>query len=100
MEIAVIGSSDFILGFLLAGIRKTYPAEDEEQLKHHITRVLSDRDVGILVLQTSDMERIPRRLRETLEKSTSPTVIAIGGEAGGEALRERIKRAMGVDLWK
>ncbi|MDD1671142.1 MAG: V-type ATP synthase subunit F [Methanomicrobiales archaeon] len=89
MEIAVVGSSDFILGFLLAGIRKTYPAENEEQLKHHITRVLSD-----------DMERIPRRLRETLEKSTSPTVIAIGDEAGGEALRERIKRAMGVDLWK
>jgi V/A-type H+-transporting ATPase subunit F len=46
------------------------------------------------------MERIPRRLRETLEKSTSPTVIAIGDEAGGEALRERIKRAMGVDLWR
>jgi V/A-type H+-transporting ATPase subunit F len=100
MEIAVVGSSDFILGFLLAGIRKTYAAETEEQLRDHITRVLSDRDVGILVLRNSDMDRIPRRLRETLEKSTSPTVIGIGDEAGGEALRERIKRAMGVDLWK
>jgi V/A-type H+-transporting ATPase subunit F len=100
MEIAVVGSSDFILGFLLAGIRKTYPAENEEQLRSHITRVLGDREVGILVLKDSDMERIPRRLRETLEKSTNPTVIAIGSEGGGEALRERIKRAMGVDLWR
>jgi V/A-type H+-transporting ATPase subunit F len=100
MEIAVIGSSDFILGFLLAGIRKTYAAENEEQLRSHIARVLSDRDVGILVLKDSDLERIPRRLRETLEKSTSPTVIAIGAEGAGEALRERIKRAMGVDLWR
>ena len=29
MEIAVIGNSEFILGFRLAGIRKTYAAEND-----------------------------------------------------------------------
>ena len=100
MEIAVIGNSEFILGFRLAGIRKTYAAESDEQLVAHVTSVLQDSDVGILVLNSSDMERIPRKLRTTLENSVKPTVIAIGGEEGGLSMRERIKRSVGVDLWK
>jgi len=100
MEIAVIGNSEFILGFRLAGIRKTYAAESDEQLVGHVTKVMEDSDVGILVLNSSDMERIPRRLRTTLENSVKPTVIAIGGEEGGLSMREKIKRSVGVDLWK
>jgi V/A-type H+-transporting ATPase subunit F len=100
MEIAVIGNSEFILGFRLAGIRKTYAAESEEKLNEQITSVLQDEDVGILVLNSSDMERIPRKLRVTLENSVKPTVIALGGEEGGLSMRDRIKRSVGVDLWK
>jgi V/A-type H+-transporting ATPase subunit F len=100
MEIAVIGNSEFILGFRLAGIRKTYAAENDEQLAATITSALHDEDIGILVLNSSDMERVPRRLRTTLENSVKPTVIAIGGGEGGLSMRERIKRSVGVDLWK
>ncbi|BBL67231.1 V-type ATP synthase subunit F [Methanoculleus chikugoensis] len=100
MEIAVVGTGEFILGFRLAGVRKTYAAETGERLVEQINRVLQDRDVGILVLKGSDMERIPLRLRTTLENSVKPTVIAIGGEEGGLSMRERIKRSVGVDLWK
>ena len=100
MEIAVIGNSEFILGFRLAGIRKTYAAENDEKLTEHITSVLRDTDVGILVLNSSDMEKVSRKLRATLENSVRPTVIAIGAEEGGLSMRERIKRSVGVDLWK
>ena len=100
MEIAVIGNSEFILGFRLAGIRKTYAAENDEKRNEYITSVLQDGQVGILVLNSSDMEKIPRRLRATLEKSVRPTVIAIGAEEGGLTMRERIKRSVGVDLLK
>ena len=100
MEIAVIGNSEFILGFRLAGIRKTYAAENDEKLNEQITSVLQDEDVGILVLNSSDMERIPRKLRVTLENSVRPTVIALGAEEGGLSMRDRIKRSVGVDLWK
>jgi V/A-type H+/Na+-transporting ATPase subunit F len=100
MEIAVIGNSEFILGFRLAGIRKTYAAENDEKRNECITSVLQDGQVGILVLNSSDMEKIPRRLRATLENSVRPTVIAIGAEEGGLTMRERIKRSVGVDLWK
>lgn len=100
MEIAVVGSSDFVLGFRLSGIRRTYAAESDEKLAEYITRIMDDGTIGILVLQSRDMNRIPRRLQTTLENSVKPTVIAIGGEEGGMSMRERIKRSVGVDLWK
>jgi len=100
MEIAVIGNSEFILGFRLAGIRKTYAAENDEKLTEYISSVLADSEVGILVLNSGDMEKVPRKLRTTLENSVKPTVIAIGGEEGGLSMREKIKRSVGVDLWK
>ena len=100
MEIAVIGNSEFILGFRLAGIRKTYAADNDEKLNEYINHVLQDTSVGILVINSSDMQKVPRRLRSTLENSVKPTVIAIGGEEGGLSMRERIKRSVGVDLWK
>ena len=100
MEIAVIGNGEFIVGFRLAGIRRTIVAEEEENLKAAIQTVMEDPGIGILVLATADFERIPVRLRTTLENSIRPTVVAIGGEEGGMSLREKIKRSVGVDLWK
>jgi V/A-type H+-transporting ATPase subunit F len=100
MEVAVVGRSDFVIGFRLAGIRKTFVAESDEKLVEYITRMLDDQTVGILVLSNQDMTRIPRRLQVTLENSVKPTVIAIGREEGGMSMREKIKRSVGVDLWK
>jgi V/A-type H+/Na+-transporting ATPase subunit F len=101
MEIAVIGNSEFILGFRLAGIRKTFAVENEGKLVEAINGALADSDIGILVLNNKDMKKIPGRLRTTLENSVKPTVIAIGEEEeGGLSMRERIKRSVGVDLWK
>ena len=101
MEIAVIGNGEFILGFRLAGIRKTYTAESDAKLVEYINQAMADIDIGILVLKSSDMKRVPGRLRTTLENSVKPTIIAIGEEEeGGLSMRERIKRSVGVDLWK
>ena len=100
MEIAVIGNSDFILGFRLAGVEMTIAADSDEKLAEAVTGVLDDSSVGILVLKGSDMERLPERIRMTLSESVQPTVITIGGEEGGVSMREKIKRAVGVDLWK
>ena len=100
MEIAVIGTSEFVVGFRLAGIRKTFVAEEDEKLKASIQKALEDPEVGILVLSAADFARVPVRLRTTLENSIRPTVVAIGEGEGGMSLREKIKRSVGVDLWK
>jgi V/A-type H+/Na+-transporting ATPase subunit F len=100
MEIAVIGNSEFILGFRLAGVTKTYAAESDEKVVEQVHKVLDDNTVGILVLNSGDMAKIPPRLRTTLENSVHPTVITLGEQEGGLSMRERIKRSVGVDLWK
>jgi V/A-type H+/Na+-transporting ATPase subunit F len=100
MEIAVIGTSEFVVGFRLAGIRRTWVAEEDEKLKAAIQKAMEDPEVGILVLSAADFARVPVRLRTTLENSIRPTVVAIGEGEGGMSLREKIKRSVGVDLWK
>ena len=99
MEIAFIGPTEAVLGFNLAGIKKSYPADTEDQLVTKIGEVMADRNVGILVLKQSDYNKLPKRLQGQLTDSTRPTVISIGTEQSTE-MREKIKRAIGVDLWK
>ncbi len=99
MEIAFVGGSETVLGFNLAGVKKSYAANTEEELVSKIGEVMADRNVGILVLKQSDYNRLPKRLQEQLSESLKPTIIAIGPEQSTE-MREKIKRAIGVDLWK
>ena len=99
MEIAFVGGSDSVLGFNLAGIKKSYAANNEEEMVSKIGVVMADSNVGILVLRQSDYNKLPKRLQEQLSESIRPTVISIGTEPSTE-MREKIKRAIGVDLWK
>ena len=99
MEVAFVGNRDTGLGFNLAGIKKSYAANTEEELVSKIGEVMADSNVGILVLKQSDYSRLPKRLQEQLSESIKPTIIAIGTEQSTE-MREKIKRAIGVDLWK
>ena len=99
MEVAVIGSGDAVLGFSLAGIKRAYEATSEDEMINKINEVMADPKVGILVLHQKDFNRLPKRLQGTLVNSVKPTVISIGTEQSTE-MREKIKRAIGVDLWK
>ena len=99
MEIAFVGGSESVLGFNLAGIKKSYAANTEEEMVSKIGEVMADSNVGILVLKQSDYNKLPKRLQEQLSDSIRPTMIAIGTEQSTE-MREKIKRAIGVDLWK
>ncbi len=99
MEIAVAGSSDFVIGFRLAGIRKIYDASPGE-LEAKIQSVLNDKTVGILVIHNNDMKKLSLQMQKTLDDSVEPTVIAIGGKGESTNLRDKIKQAVGVDLWK
>ena len=99
MEIAVVGNSDFVTGFRLAGIRKIYETGPED-LEVRIQGVLEDRNIGILVLHQDDLKKLSVHMQKTLDDSVEPTVIAIGGTGESSNLREKIKQSVGVDLWK
>ncbi|MDP3105266.1 MAG: V-type ATP synthase subunit F [Candidatus Methanoperedens sp.] len=99
MEIAVVGNSDFVLGFRLAGIRKTFDATSSD-IESRIQDILKDKTVGILVIHNDDIKKLSLQMQKTLDDSVEPTVISIGGKGESTNLRDKIKQAVGVDLWK
>ncbi|HMK45586.1 MAG TPA: V-type ATP synthase subunit F [Methanocella sp.] len=99
MEIAVVGRSEFVVGFRLAGIRKTYDAGTDKELESKIRDCLNDRELGIIVLHADDIKKLSQGLQKVVDESVEPTFIAIGSKEDS-GLREKIKRAIGVDLWK
>lgn len=98
MQIAVVGSSAFVTGFRLAGVEEVFPVTGEE-LEGAVRGVLDRTDVGILVLHNEDYKRLSKPLRQACADSVEPVVIPIGKEEETD-LRDRIKQAVGVDLWK
>ena len=99
MELSVIGNSDFVTGFRLAGIRKIYDTESIE-LDDAVRSVLEDTDVGILIMHNDDVNKLPDSLKRALNDSVQPTVVTLGGSGDSSSLRDKIKQAVGVDLWK
>ena len=99
MELAVIGSQEFTLGFQLAGISNIYNPENDEQMSSQLKSLLNSKEVGIIVIDSSIMTTLPERLRNQLSASVTPTVLGIGTEED-TTLRDTIRKAIGVDLWK
>ena len=98
MEIAAVGRDDFVQGFKLVGVRRAITCSLEE-IEKKIAAVLDDPEVGILVLDTADMKGLSNSMRRRLETVARPVVIAVGA-AEDEDLRTKVKRAIGVDLFK
>jgi V/A-type H+-transporting ATPase subunit F len=99
VEIAIVGTPEFTLGFQLAGVTRLHNPESEDDMSHVLRSMLDEKEVGIIVVDASDLSRVPDKLRQRLSDSISPTVLGIGTEEDN-TLRESIKSALGVDLWK
>ncbi|MFT4891126.1 MAG: V/A-type H+-transporting ATPase subunit F [Halobacteriales archaeon] len=100
-EIAVIGSPEFTTGFRLAGVRKfrNVPEEDKpSELDDAVGSILEDEEVGIVIMHDEDLDHLSRSVRNQVETSLDPVFVTLGGGAGSGALREQIKRAIGMDL--
>ncbi|WP_231186056.1 V-type ATP synthase subunit F [Haladaptatus sp. DYF46] len=100
-EIAVIGSPEFTTGFRLAGVRKFENVPDDEKdvdLDEAVSRTLEDDDIGIIVMHDDDLTHLSRNVRNDVETSVEPTLVTLGGGAGSGGLRDKIKRAIGIDL--
>lgn len=99
MELGVVGHPDFTLGFRLAGIKRIHEDEDPKAREKVIRQVIEKQEVGILVMHSDDFARFPPAFRRELSNMVKPVVIPVGPREDSD-LREKIKQAVGVDLWK
>ena len=77
MEIAVVGSLDFTLGFQLAGVLRLHNPANLDELTSTMKSLLNEKEVGVVVIDNSDLLQLPERLRVQLSEScllyTSPS---------------------------
>ncbi len=93
--IGVMGDKDFVLGFQLTGIKKTYDFKTS-----NIEDVMGKENLDILILESKDIQSLPERVRAKVESSVKPTTVIISESAEAEeTLRKMIKKSIGVDLW-
>jgi len=97
MEIAVIGSEEFVLGFRLAGVRSVFVATPENYEKRMLEAMATE-SVGILAADSKDLPLLSHQVRTKVLNSIQPVVVPVGKDESD--LREKVKRAIGVDLYK
>lgn len=95
--IGVVGNDEFTVGFQLAGIEKVF---DNENFEETIQELMDQEDLGILVVDEKDMEKLSKRMVREVESSADPVVVSLSEEAESERLQEKIKRAIGADITK
>ncbi len=97
MDIAVIGSDEFTLGFRLAGVRRVFIA-DQTNYQEKMQEAISDANVGILAVNAEDLQYLPANFKTKVMDSIQPVVVPVGGDQSD--LREKVKKVIGVDLFK
>lgn len=97
MEIAVIGSDEFVLGFRLAGIRRVFVA-NPDNYQEKMLEAMSQPSIGILAVDAKDLDNLSYTVRNRVMDSIQPVVVPVGGDESD--LREKVKRVIGVDLYK
>ena len=98
MQVCVVGNDDFATGFRLAGVRNIYISDEKSDEK--VEEALENGDIGILVMEQEDYDKLSHRTRTKLEKLVTPVVVTVSRSGKETDLRSLIKRSVGVDLWK
>ncbi len=101
--IAVVGDSETVLGFRLAGIQKTFESNSDSDAI--LLQALAAQGVGILIVSQDVFEQASAKVRKAAENSTKPVVVVIPGKKtrhaqGSANLAQLVKRAIGVDIMK
>jgi len=102
-SIAVVGDSETVLGFRLAGIQKAFEANSDADSV--LLEALAAPGVGILIVSQDVMEHASAKIRKAADDSTKPVVVVIPGKKtrnaqGSANLAQLVKRAIGVDIMK
>lgn len=98
MKIAVIGKSEFTLGFRLTGIKDILDAD--ENPREQIDELIKNAEIGIVVIDEDTVSRADERTKEDIVNSIKPVFVTVSATAAQEELRKMIIKSIGVDLLK
>jgi V/A-type H+/Na+-transporting ATPase subunit F len=103
MEIAVLGTSEFTLGFRLAGIRNvtdvTNTPDKTDAPDREAAELMGAKDVGIVIIDQKTFDNASEGTKEDMTNSIKPVFVVVSDQPQ-EELRKMIIRSIGVDLMK
>ncbi len=98
VKTAVLGSTEFIVGFELAGIKDTIEVSDNPI--NDINKFKEKKEHGVVVIEEKIMENLDKHERIDVEDSVDPVFIPVSTKAEQDSLKRLIKKSIGVDLWE
>ena len=98
VKLAVVGGSEFIVGFQLAGIRNII--EVTGNYFNELKNLKNKKEIGIIVVDEKIMESLEPHQRKEIEASVEPVFIPVSTKVEQDSLKRLIKKSIGVDLWK
>ena len=98
VKLAVMGGSEFIVGFKLAGIRDVI--EVTGNYYNELKSLKVKKEIGVVVVDEKIMESLEPHQRLEVEASVDPVFIPVSAKVEQDSLRRLIKKSIGVDLWK
>jgi len=98
VKVGVLGGSEFIVGFQLAGIRDTFEAT-EKPLEDFNT-IRKNKDMSVVIVDDKILNKLEEHERLNIEDSIKPVFIPLSTESAQEGLRRLIIKSIGIDLWK
>ncbi|AFK21934.1 V-type ATP synthase subunit F [Pyrococcus sp. ST04] len=101
MKVVVMGDSDTVVGFKLAGVHEVYEFDYSElsieRARNKLRELVEREDVGIILIT----ERLAEKIGE-LPEVNLPIILQIpdkfGSIYGEELLKEIVRRAIGVEI--
>jgi vacuolar-type H+-ATPase subunit F/Vma7 len=93
LSIAIIGSSDFVLGFGLAGAHTNVVATKETLL----SEVERQRSAAIIVVEGTLFDTLPPAAQENLSSSIAPVVLALHNDGDERRMRSLVVTTLGID---
>src|SRR3989338_5559922 len=96
VKIVVVGGSEFIVGFQLAGIKDTI--EVTSNYFNELRNMKSRKDIGIVVVDEKIMEGLDIHQRLDIEASVEPVFIPVSKRPGKNARKEQTKRLTGKNF--
>ena len=97
VELAVIGSDDFILGFRLAGIKEAVLATGRPM--DDLRLICQKKNIGIVVVEQDMLASLDVSERQEIENSVDPVVIPLSTHPAQESLKRLNKKSIRIDLW-
>ena len=100
VKIAVAGTSEFVVGFQLAGIKNIFEIDISNEPFNELKNLKGMADIGIVIVDERIMDNIEPYQRLVIEASVDPVFIPISTKVEQDSLKRLIKKSIGVDLWK